>query len=338
MFIDLRSDTVTKPSKAMLEAMFLAEVGDDVFGEDPSVLALEKKIAERFGMEAAIFMPSGTMSNQVAIKTHTNPMQEVIAEYNAHILQYENGGYAFLSGVCAAIVHSETNKLSGEDIIKFLKPEQDWLPTTGLVTIENTVNRAGGICYTQDEIVNIYSICNQIGIPLHIDGARIYNAMVKEGYDEKFIGKYCDSITVCFSKGLGAPVGSALLGTSSFIKRARKYRKAFGGGMRQSGYLAQACIYALDNNISRLHIDHHHAHRIAAALKDCKHIMQILPVETNIIIFSMRTPLLAKKFVELMENNKIRIIDMGGGLMRMVTHLDISPLQIQTITEVIASF
>lgn len=338
MFIDLRSDTVTKPNKPMLEAMFLAEVGDDVFGEDPSVVALEMKMAKLFGMEAAVFMPSGTMSNQVAIKTHTNPMQEVIAEYNAHILQYENGGYAFFSGNSAAIVHSKTNKLSDKDILKFLRTEQDWLPSTGLVSIENTVNRAGGICYKQDEIINIYTICKNRGIPLHIDGARIFNAIVKEGYNEKFIGKHCDSLTVCFSKGLGAPVGSALLGTSSFIKKARKFRKAFGGGMRQSGYMAQACIYALDHNISRLKVDHYHAQVIANTLKGCKSIKHLVPVETNIIIFSMRTPLLAKKFVEHMENNKIRIIDMGGGLLRIVTHLDISPLQIQTITEVIASF
>ncbi len=338
MIIDLRSDTVTKPDKAMLAAMFLAEVGDDVFGEDPTVLALEMKVAERFGMEAALFMPSGTMSNQVAIKTHTQPMQEVIAEYNSHILQYENGGYAMFSGICAAIIHGKDNKLNVKDITNHIRQHHDWLPTTGLVTIENTVNRAGGICYTQDEIFNIYTFCRKRGIPLHIDGARIFNAIIHEGYDEKFIGKHCDSITVCFSKGLGAPVGSALLGTSSYIKKARKYRKAFGGGMRQSGYLAQACVYALDNNIVRLHIDHHHAQIIANTLKDCKYIKHLLPVETNIIIFAMKSPRLAKQFTEHLEKNNIWIIDMGEGLMRMVTHLDISPADIEHICKAIPAF
>ena len=250
MIIDLRSDTVTKPTKAMLEMMFNAAVGDDVFNEDPTVLALEEKTAKLFGKESALFCPSGTMTNQIAIKCHTQPGDELICDVNSHIYNYEGGGISSNSGVQAKLVQGDRGRITAKHIVDNVNADYDWLTHTALVCLENTVNRAGGSFYDLETIKQIKVVCEKNKLPLHLDGARIFNAIVENNYSTTDIGNQFDSISVCLSKGLGAPIGSLLIGTKPFIKKARRVRKVFGGGMRQAGYLAAAGIYALDNNIN----------------------------------------------------------------------------------------
>jgi len=250
--INLVSDTVTKPTAEMLNAMLKADVGDDVFREDPTVNALEEKIAIIFGMEAALFCPSGTMTNQIAIKVHTRQLDEMICDETAHVYQSEVGGYAFHSGLSVKLLQGINGKINSDQIEKAIKPDYDWMPKSRLVVVENTSNIGGGTIYTKAEIEPIAKVCTQRGLALHLDGARIFNALVETGDSPKDMGNLFDSISVCLSKGLGAPVGSLLLGNKPFIKEARRVRKAMGGGMRQAGYLAAAGIYALDHHIDRL--------------------------------------------------------------------------------------
>ncbi len=287
--IDFRSDTVTRPTPAMLEAMFNAKVGDDVFGEDPSINELEEKAADLFGMEAAIFCPSGTMTNQIAIKCHTQPGDEIICDKLSHIYQYEGGGIGFNSGCSVRLIDGNYGRITAEQVEVSINNKNDvHKPISKLVSLENTANRGGGSCYDFKDIKAIKKICDTNDLFLHLDGARLFNAIVAKKESPKDYGKFFDSISICISKGLGAPVGSVLIGTKNFITKARRIRKVFGGGMRQAGYLAAACIYALDNNVERLNEDHHHAKQLAAALQQKDFVGKIFPVETNIVIFEVK--------------------------------------------------
>ncbi len=322
MYIDLRSDTVTKPTKAMLEAMYSARVGDDVFAEDETVIQLETKAAQLFGMEAGLFCPSGTMTNQIAIRCHTQLGDELICDETAHIYNYEGGGIASNSGVQAKLIKGDRGQLTATMIKDCINADYDWLTKTSLVCLENTVNKAGGSVYTLQQIADIKQLCEQEQLKLHLDGARIFNAIIQAAYSAKDIGKQFHSISVCLSKGLGAPVGSVLLGSSAFIKKARKVRKVFGGGMRQAGYIAAAGIYALDNHITRLKDDHERAKQLEKTLLSLNYIEQVLPVETNIVIFKLSDKYTTDGFVEQLAKHHIKVSVFGKQTIRMVTHLD----------------
>jgi threonine aldolase len=335
MIIDLRSDTVTKPCKAMLDAMFSAPVGDDVFNEDPTINALEVKTASLFNHEAALFCPSGTMTNQIAIKCHTQPGNELICDINSHIYNYEGGGISSNSGVQAKLIQGDRGRITAEQIEQHINPDYDWLSQTALVCLENTVNRAGGSYYQLEDIKKIKQLCQQKQLPLHLDGARVFNALVESNYTTHDIGKQFDSLSICLSKGLGAPVGSLLVGNKDFIKRARRARKAFGGGMRQAGFLAAAGLYALDNNITRLREDHHRAKQIEAVLKSMPYVESILPVDTNIIIFNLTNKYTAISFEEALKPYHIKLAAFGKQTIRFVTHLDFTDDMLSIVLDVL---
>ncbi len=332
------SDTVTKPTEGMLRAMFAAEVGDDVFQEDPTVNRLERKLAEMFGKAAALYCPSGTMSNQLAIKTHTQPMDEMICEETSHVFQYENGGYAFHSGIAVNLLHGQFGKITAAQVEAAIKPEYDWLPRTRLVVLENTGNKAGGSYYTLPEIDPITALCHRRGLKLHLDGARIFNALVETGESTQEVGKRFDSISVCLSKGLGAPVGSVLLGEADFIKKARRFRKAFGGGMRQAGYLAAAGLYALENHIPQLKKDNDHAKLIGKALAKIPIIENIRPIQTNIVIFDVKPPMTGAQFLEKMLAKGVKGSLFGVQTVRFVFHLDVTPKMVEQLQDIFAHF
>lgn len=336
--INLSSDTVTKPTAAMLQAMWSAEVGDDVFKEDPTVNALEQKSAALFGMEAGLFCPSGTMANQIALKVHTRPLDEVICDEMSHIYQYEVGGYGFHSGIGVNLIRTPNGILSADQVKAAIKPRFDWLPISSLVVLENTCNKGGGSYYTLPQIQAIAEVCRESGLSLHIDGARIFNALIETGDAPAQIGALADSISVCFSKGLGAPVGSILLGKKDFIAEARRVRKAMGGGMRQVGYLAAAADYALNCHIDRLKIDHEHARILAAALAEMPVVEQIRPAHTNIVIFDVQAPHTAASFIAYLGENSVKASAFGPQTVRMVTHLDVSGSDIQTVVKVLRDF
>jgi threonine aldolase len=322
-FIDLRSDTVTKPSQAMLEAMMTAPIGDDVFGEDPTVIELEKYTAHLFGKEAGLYCPSGTMTNQIAIKVHTQPGDEVICDVNSHIYNYEGGGISFNSGVQARLLPGNEGRLTAEMIEPCINGDFDWLTRTTLVSLENTVNRAGGSFYTKEQIQPIYELCREKKLNLHLDGARIFNALVETNDRPEELGRYFHSISVCLSKGLGAPVGSVLLGDTDFIKKARRYRKVFGGGMRQAGFIAAAGLYALKNNVSRLKEDHHRAKKLEEELRRLHFVESVLPVYTNILICNLKKDIMSgDEFEKRLAAKKIKISSFGKQTIRFVTHLD----------------
>ncbi len=323
MIVDLRSDTVTRPTPGMLDAMMSAKVGDDVFGEDPTVIALEKKCANMLGMEAGLFCPSGTMANQIAIRTLTQPQDEVICDKGAHIYLYEGGGIAYNSMVSVELIDGDRGRISAEQVRMKIKPDEIHYPRTRLVALENTMNKGGGSCYTMDQIISIHKVCKAHGLLMHLDGARIFNALIETGDDPLQIGKYFDTVSVCLSKGLGAPVGSLLLGTKETIWKARKIRKVFGGGMRQAGYLAAAGIYALDHHINRLKKDHEKARQIAKMLENCPLVSRIEPVDTNILIFSLKDEVSVSDFLDQLKEQGILALGFGGNSIRMVTHLDI---------------
>lgn len=333
--IDLRSDTVTKPSKAMLEAMIKAPVGDDVFNEDPSITELENYAAKLFGKEAALFCPSGTMTNQIAIKVHTQPGDELICDVNSHIYNYEGGGIAFNSGVQAKLLLGNEGRLSAEMIEQNINGPFDWLTNTSLVCIENTVNRAGGSYYTCQQIEPIAQLCKNKNLKLHLDGARIFNALIETKETPLQIGSLVDSISVCLSKGLGAPVGSLLIADKAMIKRARKLRKVFGGGMRQAGFLAAAGLYALKNNVTRLSDDHVKAKKLESTLKTLYYVESVLPVYTNIVIFNLKNEMNGEDFEKKLSSNNIKISAFGKQTIRMVTHLDFTDEMLQQTIEVL---
>jgi len=333
---DLRSDTVTKPTPAMLQAMFSAEVGDDVYGEDAAINALEVKTAAMFGMEAGLFCPSGTMTNQIAIKVHTQPLTEVICDITAHIYQYEGGGISFNSGASIALVHGTRGKMTPQQVEAHIRPPDNiHFPETKLVALENTCNKGGGTYYTLSEIAAIAEVCRRHHLALHLDGARVFNALAASGDSAQDYGRYFDSISVCLSKGLGAPVGSVLLGSKHFIKTARRVRKVLGGGMRQAGYLAAACSYALDHHVERLREDHQKAKALEAALLQTDYVESVLPVETNIVIFKLNDKYSDKAFVDALASKGIRTASFGPQMIRFVTHLDVTDEMLQHTLEVL---
>jgi threonine aldolase len=319
--IDLRSDTVTKPTPAMLEAMWTANVGDDVFGDDPTVLALEQKVAQLFGTETALFCASGTMTNQIAIKVHTRPGDEVICDQLSHIYLYEGGGIMANSQVSVALATGDRGRITAADVIERIKPDDVHAPVSRLVSLENTMNKGGGCYYQLSEIDKIQAVCQQHSLSLHLDGARIFNALVATGEHPTEYGKRFDSISICLSKGLGCPVGSLLLGSASFIKEARRVRKRMGGGWRQAGYLAAAGIYALDHHIERLAEDHQRAKHIGQLVAQLPDVSEMMPIETNIVIFSVGK-LLATDYVATLAQKGILAVPFGKHQVRMVTHLD----------------
>src|SRR5882762_269396 len=297
MIVDLRSDTVTKPTPGMLEAMFNAKVGDDVFGEDETINELEKKAAAIFGMEAGLFCPSGTMTNQIAIKCFTQPLDELITDQTAHVYRYEGGGIAFNSGVSTRLLNGYRGIITAEMIEPEINADNIHYPHTSLVVLENTVNKGGGSCYTLDQIKPIAELCKAKDLKLHLDGARIFNALIHTGDSAADYGKYFDGISVCLSKGLGAPVGSVFLADKTTIKYARRIRKVFGGGMRQAGFLAAAGIYALDHHITRLKDDHHRAKELGKALARQPFVKAMMPVDTNIVIFELSPGVTQQQFI-----------------------------------------
>ena len=330
--INLLSDTVTKPTPAMLEAMIGAEVGDDVFGEDPTVNALEDKAAALFGKEAALFCPSGTMTNQIAVKVHTQPLDEVICDHFSHVYQYEVGGYAFHSGVAVNLLAGTHGKITAAQIEAAIKPPFDWLPRTRLVVLENTCNKGGGSIYTLAELRPIRQLCLQQGLRLHLDGARLFNALVETGESTIETGREFDSISICLSKGLGAPVGSLLIGDATFIRQARRVRKVMGGGMRQAGILAAAGIYALDHHVERLREDNERA-RIIGRLLEALPYVAVRPVQSNILIFDLQPPLTAAAYVEKLEKRGIKATAFGPQTVRFVTHLDFTEEMLEQVLE-----
>ena len=324
MIIDYRSDTVTKPTPGMMEAMMTAKVGDDVFGEDPSINELENMGAEMFGMEAAIFCPSGTMTNQIAIKCHTQPGDEVICDESSHVYQYEGGGIAFNSGASVKLLQGSFGRITADQVKASIQPDDAHRAHTSLVSLENTSNRGGGSCYDFVEIKKIQAVCNENKLALHLDGARLWNALVAKKETPKQYGETFDSISICLSKSLGCPVGSLLLGKKDFIKKARRIRKVFGGGMRQAGFIAAAGIYALHNNIERLEEDHVHTKQIAAAITAKEFVQLVLPVETNIIIFELKDSITAPDLVAKLKEHSILGYAISPNRVRLVVHLDIN--------------
>ncbi|HEY1112065.1 MAG TPA: GntG family PLP-dependent aldolase [Chitinophagaceae bacterium] len=324
MIIDYRSDTLTKPTPQMLQAMMNAPVGDDVFGEDPSINELERLSADLFGMEAGLFCPSGTMTNQIAIKCHTQPGDEVICDTTAHIYQYEGGGIAFNSGASVKLINGHYGRVTAEQVALGINDNDVHKAHTSLVCLENTSNRGGGSCYELAEIGKIRQVVDERGLILHLDGARLFNALVAKKQDPKDYGRLFHSISICLSKSLGCPVGSVLLGSRDMIRRARRVRKVFGGGMRQAGYLAAAGIYALNNHIDRLAQDHQHAQVIAEALGRKSFVDSVFPVETNIIIFNVKQPYTAHTLVAKMKEQGVLWHAISTEQVRIVTHLDVS--------------
>lgn len=335
MIVDLRSDTVTKPTSGMLEAMFNTRVGDDVFGEDEAINELEAKAAAIFDMEAGVFCPSGTMTNQIAIKCFTQPLDELIADQTAHVYRYEGGGIAFNSAVSTRLLNGYRGIITAEMIEPEINAENIHYPHTSLVVLENTVNKGGGSCYTLEQIRPIAELCKSKGLKLHLDGARIFNALAHTGDAAVDYGKYFDGISVCLSKGLGAPVGSVFLADKETIKYARRIRKVLGGGMRQAGFLAAAGIYALNHHVERLKIDHSHAHILASELANCGWVANVLPQETNIVLFDTVEP--AGMILQKLEEKGIKAMSTDKHRIRFVLHLDVHPEHVEYVVDVLKS-
>jgi threonine aldolase len=335
MKADYRSDTITKPTTKMLEFMMKAPVGDDVFSEDPSINHLEGMMAEMFGMEAGIFCPSGTMTNQIGIKCHTQPGDEVICDKNSHIYFYEGGGISFNSSASVKLLDGDRGRITAQQVKEGINPDDIHRPVSKLVSLENTCNRGGGSCYDFKDFLEIKKVCVENKLMLHLDGARIFNAIVAHNENPKEYGSCFDSISVCLSKGLGAPVGSVLLGNKDFIKKAKRIRKVMGGGMRQAGYLAAAGIYALEHHIDRLQEDHTHALMIEDALRAKPFVDKILPVETNIVIASFHYPYTPQIFMEAMKKEDILMYQISPNQIRMVVHLDITPALVEKTIQAI---
>jgi threonine aldolase len=307
----------------MLDAMISARVGDDVFKMDESVNTLEKKIAHLFGKDSALFFPSGTMANQTAIKVHTQPGEQLICDKYAHIYNYEGGGVSFNSGVSCKLIDGYRGMFTATQVETSINPPDFYhSPLTSLVCIENTSNKAGGACWNFSEIKKIREVCNKHQLKLHLDGARLWNALVAKSESAKQYGEVFDTISVCLSKGLGCPVGSLLIGSNEIIKKALRVRKILGGGMRQSGYLAAAGIYALNNHINRLEEDHQKAKEIGVLLKSLSFVSKVEEVETNIVIFYLNKNIDELTFINNLKEKNVHILSMGDGKLRIVTHHD----------------
>ncbi|HBR53688.1 MAG TPA: threonine aldolase [Flavobacteriaceae bacterium] len=323
MTIDLRSDTVTKPTEGMLRAIMNAETGDDVYKEDPTVNELERRVADFFGMDTALFFPTGSMANQAAIKLHTQPGEQLICDKWAHVYNYEGGGVSFNSGVSCKLVDGTRGMITAKQVEESINPPDFYhSPLTTLVCLENTTNKGGGACYDFAEIEKIKAVCDANGLGLHLDGARLMNALVAKNEDAKDYGKIFDTISLCFSKGLGTPLGTVLAGRKEVMENAIRIRKVLGGGMRQIGFMAAAGLYALDHHVDRLAEDHKKAKELAETLKNCSYVSKVEPTETNIVIFYLSEEISEETFMDEMEAKNIRLSNMGQGKLRMVTHLD----------------
>lgn len=337
MLIDLRSDTVTKPSKGMLDAMMQAQVGDDVFSEDPTVNILEERLATMFGKEKAVFFPSGTMANQTAIKLHTNPGEQVICDKYAHIYNYESGGASFNSGVSCKLLDGNRGMFTSNQVVEAINPDAFYYSQSSLVEIENTTNKGGGACWDFNEILKIKDVCNENNLGFHLDGARLWNALVAKNETAKQYGDVFDTISVCLSKGLGCPIGSVLIGDNAIMNNAIRIRKIFGGNMRQVGYLAAAGLFALDNNLERLEEDHNKAKELGIILSSLSFIKTVESVETNIVIFELNSNVNEAGFVQKLKEYNILIISMGSNKLRIVTHLDYTNAMHAQVLEILAS-
>ena len=339
MIIDLRSDTVTRPTAEMMQAIINAEVGDDVYKEDPTSNKLEQKLAEMFGMDAALFFPTGSMANQAAIKMHTQPGEQLIADKWAHVYNYEGGGVSFNSGVSCKLLDGNRGMITAQQVEENINPPDFYhSPLTTLVCLENTTNKGGGACYDFSEIERIKSICDKNGLGLHLDGARIWNALVAKKEDPKNYGKVFDTISVCLSKGLGTPMGSVLLGNKEIMKKAMRVRKVLGGGMRQIGFMAAAGVYALDNHVERLAEDHKKASEIAEILSQQEYVKKVEPTETNIVIFYLSEEISEEKFMQDLLQKNIKISGMGQGKLRIVTHLDYTDEMHEKFLEILKNY
>jgi len=334
--INLISDTITRPTKEMLACMMQAEVGDDVFGADPTVRQLQNKISTMFGMEAALFFPSGTMANQAAIKIHTQPAEQIICDKWSHVYNYESGGASFHSGVSCKLIDGQRGMFKAEQLKEVINdPQLYYLPKSSLVVVENTTNKGGGACWDYSELEKIRNVSSKNGLAYHLDGARLFNALVAKNETPMQYGKLFDSISICLSKGLGAPIGSLLLSTEANIQKAIRIRKLFGGGMRQVGYLAAAGIYALDHHVERLESDHSRAKKLGMALENSEWVSKVEPIETNIIIFNLHKHLEEQVFLKNLENEQIKLISMGEGKLRIVTHLDFTDAMLEKVVDVL---
>lgn len=329
--INLTSDTLTKPTPAMLDAMMRAEVGDDVFGQDPTTNELERKMAEMFGHEAALFCPSGTMTNQIAIKAQTQPLDEIICDELFHIYRYELGGYGFHSGVSMHVTRGNKGIMTPQMVQDAVKPKADWNPTSRLLILENSINMGGGNYYSMDEVSALVAMARKHHLKTHLDGARLFNVLVETGDTPLQYGKLFNSISICLSKGLGAPVGSVLISDAETISYARRIRKVMGGGMRQSGYLAAACIYALDHHVTRLKDDHRRARAGAKKLESVSWVSEVYPVATNIVIFKVAEQHKVSDVVAFLANHNIVCLAISDRLIRWVFHLDITDEMVREI-------
>lgn len=337
--IDLRSDTVTRPTSPMLEAMMTASVGDDGYGEDETVNRLQDKVARLFGMEAALYFPTGTMSNQIGIKVHTQPGDEVICDQVAHAYRSEGGGIAFISGASVRLLDGDHGRFTAEQVLQNInRREASQCPFTRLVVVENTVNKGGGSCWDLGEIERIRSVCDSHGLALHLDGARLFNALIARRESPRQYGALFDTVSICLSKGLGAPVGSLLMGSKGSVTKAHRYRRALGGGMRQIGYLAAAGIYALDHHVDRLSEDHAKAKAVERELKSMPGISEVMPVETNIVIFRLAPEVSAERFLAYLRERDIRALDAGPQAIRMVFHLDVTEAKMETLLTALRAF
>lgn len=336
MIIDLRSDTVTKPTNGMLQAMMSAKVGDDVYKEDPTTNALETRLAAMFGKPKALFFPTGSMANQTAIKLHTNPGDQVICDKYAHIYNYEGGGASFNSGVSCKLVDGQRGMFTAKQVLESINPPDFYhSPLTKLVEVENTTNKGGGACWDFEELKKIKDVCTKHHLGYHLDGARLWNALIAKNETPKQYGELFQTISVCLSKGLGCPVGSVLIGDEDIMQNAIRIRKILGGGMRQIGYLAAAGLYALDHHFERLKDDHDKAKQIGEVLKQQSWIKKVEPIETNIIIFELNNDLNEAEFLKKLNEKQIYIIGMGSNKLRMVTHLDYTDEMHETFLKII---
>ena len=334
MRINLISDTITRPTAEMKAFMMAAEVGDDVFGEDPTINRLESVAAQMFGREAALYCPSGTMTNQIAVKLHTQALDEIICEINSHVYQYETSGYAYNARVGINLIQGEYGKITAEQVEKSIKKKYDWLPESRLVVLENSTNRGGGNYYTLDEIRPISDICRTNGLKLHLDGARLFNVLVETGESTRDVGALFDSISICLSKGLGAPVGSLLIGDLSFIQKGRRFRKVMGGGMRQAGIIAAGGLYALEHNIERLKEDNDRAQSIGKILESLDYVEQVKPIKTNIVIFDLKDES-ADSFIERLKEVGVNAAAFGPMTVRFVTHLEFDDKQLEDLESIL---
>lgn len=339
MIIDLRSDTVTKPTSKMMEAIIKADTGDDVYKEDPTVNKLEAYFVDLFGVDSALYFPTGSMANQAAIKLHTQPGEQLICDKWAHVYNYEGGGASFNSGVSCKLIDGQRGMITASDVKEAINPPDFYhSPLTSLVCIENTTNKGGGACYDISELQRIRQVCDLHTLGLHLDGARLMNAIVAKGEDVKQYGELFDTISVCLSKGLGAPIGTVLMGKKEIMSKAIRIRKVLGGGMRQVGFMAAAGLYAMENHVERLAEDHERAFEIASVLEQQSYVKKVEPTETNIVIFRLSDSLSEDKFMKDLSQMNVRISNMGQGMLRVVTHLDYTDVMHHKFLNILASY